>query len=146
MFFTLEYKQADRRARFDRLRGGIAGSATTQSTGVIEIGASDDVSAGTIADHLERAPRGTVAVIDYLQILDQDRRKSPLGEQVDVLHRLSRTQGAVLAVLSQIDRRFGVAQGGLPTRDDVRLPNPVAMAAFNKTCFLNAGQLRFGET
>lgn len=144
LFFTLEYTETDTRARLEKLRGSIAGSATTQPTDGIEIVASDDISADTIAAHLEGVPPGTVIVVDYLQILDQDRRKPPLGEQVDVLRRLARTRGIVLATLSQIDRRFDGAQDAPPTWDEVRLPNPVAKAAFTKTCFLHAGHIHFG--
>lgn len=144
VFFTLEYTEADTRARLEKLQGGMAGSVTRQPIHGIEILASDDISADTIAAHLEGAPRGTVIVVDYLQILDQDRRKPPLNEQVGVLRRLVRTQGIVLAILSQIDRRFDVAQDEPPTWDEVRLPNPVAKAAFTKICFLHAGHVRFG--
>lgn len=140
VFFTLEYTQAETRARLVMLAGG-DGTAV----GGIEIVASDDISAELIAAHIADAPRGTVAVVDYLQILDQDRRKPALGEQVEALRDLARIRGLVLAVLAQIDRRFDPGLAGPPDVGDLRLPNPVAIEAFTQTCFLHAGQMRFGS-
>lgn len=135
VLFTLEYSERDAEDRI-RALGGQAG------TGGVEVVASDGISAETVAAHLAFAPRGTVAVIDYLQILDQQRSKPPLSEQVGALRRLALSNGFVLAFISQIDRRFDDAGEAPPSVDDLRLPNPVDLAAFSKACFIHGGVAR----
>lgn len=139
VFFTLEYTEAQTRAR---LAGLQAGSSRAAEDGV-EIVASDDICASTIVAHLAGSNRGTIAVVDYLQILDQDRTKPPLRDQIEVLRRLARTEGFVLAFLSQIDRRFVGGDAALPDMNDIRLPNPVASGVFTKACFVHAGRMSF---
>ena len=36
--------------------------------------------------------------------------------------------------------------GGCPGHDEVRLPNPVDLKLFDKTCFLNNGELTMSAT
>jgi hypothetical protein len=46
---------------------------------------SDNIRADYIIDRLLSAPQGTVAVVDYLQLLDQKRENSELMTQVRAL-------------------------------------------------------------
>lgn len=50
-----------------------------------EIIATHDICTHSITIHLAGSPKGTVAMIDYLQNLDQRRSTPPLSEQVEVL-------------------------------------------------------------
>ncbi len=87
-----------------------------------EVVTSGDISADFIVRHLSGSPLGTVAVINYLQILDQQRSKPSLSEQVQVLHEFVHETGVVLGFISQIDRSFDPERNPLPGLGDVRLP------------------------
>ncbi|KPL55495.1 DNA helicase [Prosthecomicrobium hirschii] len=135
-FFTLEYSSREARQRIrslDRSEGGWGDK--------LEIVASDAICADFIIGHLSGAPRGTVAIIDYLQILDQQRSKPALADQVRALRDFASETGIVLGFISQIDRRFDPAQKPLPDITDIRLPNPVGMHHFTKVCFLHDGDI-----
>ena len=130
-FFTLEYTHQQSMNRIHALPEGEAIGDR------IEIVTSDEISADYIIRHLAGAPRGTVAVIDYLQLLDQQRSKPALSEQVSALQSFARDTGVVLAFISQIDRSFEAGGKGLPDLGDVRLPNQLDLGLFTKACFLH---------
>jgi replicative DNA helicase len=136
VLFTLEYTEREAMDRIQALDG---------MDHTPEIITSEDISAGFIVRHLAGSPRGTVAVIDYLQILDQQRAKPALAEQVQSLSRFARDTGTIFAFISQIDRSFDAAFSVLPGIADVRLPNAVPSDMFSKACFLHAGQMRLQE-
>lgn len=138
VFFTLEYTAHETRQRIRALEGGAHGLDDR-----VEIVAEDEICADYILRHLAGAPRGTVAVIDYLQILDQHRNKPELSEQLGVLYAFARKAGIVLAFLSQIDRSYDPQSKPLPDLQDIRLPNRVDMSLFSKACFLHEGKTRF---
>ncbi|MCW2309975.1 DNA helicase [Rhodobium gokarnense] len=135
VFFTLEYTERETMERIRSLdRTGAANAP--------EIVTSDEISADFVVRHLSVAPPGTVAVIDYLQILDQQRSKPPLAGQVAVLQAFARRTGVILGFISQIDRSFEPERSPVPCLDDIRLPNPIPAGAFSKACFLHAGEVR----
>lgn len=136
VLFTLEYTEREAMDRIQALNG---------VDHAPEIITSEDISAGFIVRYLADSPRGTVAVIDYLQILDQQRAKPTLAEQVQSLSHFARDTGMIFAFISQIDRSFDAAFGAVPGMTDVRLPNAVPPDAFSKACFLHAGQMRLQE-
>ena len=136
-FFTLEYTHQQSMNRIHALPEGEAIGDR------IEIVTSDEISADYIIRHLAGAPRGTVAVIDYLQLLDQQRSKPALSEQVSALQSFARDTGVVLAFISQIDRSYDPSLKPCPDVDDVRLPNPLDLKLFDKTCFLNNAEVQF---
>jgi replicative DNA helicase len=135
VLFTLEYTDAEARARLTALDTPSPGS-----TDRVEVVTSDAISADTIMRHLSNAAPGSVAVIDYLQILDQQRSKPPLAEQVAALSAFARNQGLILGFISQIDRAFDPTAKRLPDIGDIRLPNPVDLGLFTKACFLQGGK------
>lgn len=138
VFFTLEYTASD---IADRFRALGVDSATFGD--LFAFDASDDICAGHIVAALASAPPGTLAVIDYLQLLDQRRDKPGLMEQVRALKAFARERGLVLVFISQIDRSYDPASKPCPDLADVRLPNPLDLTLFSKTCFLNDGEVRF---
>jgi replicative DNA helicase len=95
---------------------------------------------------LAAAAPGTLVVIDYLQLLDQQRDKPDLMDQVHTLRSFAREKGLIVVFLSQIDRSYDPATKPFPDLGDVRLPNPLDLALFDKTCFLNRGEVRFQAT
>lgn len=82
------------------------------------------------------AARGSVVVIDYLQLLDQRRESPALQDQVAELRQFARGRGCILVFLSQISRAIEERQERRPTLADIHLPNPVRLESFNKICFL----------
>ncbi len=140
VFFTLEYSEREAR---ERLRAADPGAGRLGDR--LEIVTSDDISADYVIGYLAGAPRGTVAVIDYLQILDQQRSKPPLSDQVRALRTFARDTGCVLGFISQIDRAFDPERKPLPDIGDIRLPNFVDPGLFTKVCFLHDGAARLRD-
>jgi len=138
-FFTLECTDQESRRHIRSLSGG------EELGDKVEIVTSDEISADYIMRHMSDSPRGAVAVIDYLQILDQKRSKPTLSEQVPVLRDFARSTGVVLAFISQVDRSFDPDMKALPDMKDIRLPNPIDLKLFTKACFLHDGEARFQE-
>jgi len=134
VLFTLEYTDREARERF-RILGADLESMP-------EIVTSNEISADFIVRYLIGSPRGTVAVIDYLQILDQQRSKPALSEQMQLLQEFAHRSGAILGFISQIDRSFDPESNPLPGIEDIRLPNPIPAGVFSKACLLHAGEAR----
>ncbi|KHJ53237.1 DNA helicase [Aureimonas altamirensis] len=138
VFFTLEYTEQETHARIRWLEG-----ETSDFGAALEIATSDEICAEYIMRHLDDASRGTVAVIDYLQILDQRRNKPELLEQITALQKFARKTGTILAFISQIDRSYDPEAKPLPDMQDIRLPNKVDVGLFSKACFLHEGKAQF---
>lgn len=136
VFCTLEYNQGDVQHRLQSINAKF--SIFDKN---IKIDDSDNINADYIVRKLENAPKGTLVVVDYLQLLDQKRENAPLSEQVEKLQSFARTKGLIIVLISQIDRAFDQSTKPFPELDDVRLPNPVDLTRFNKTCFLNNGEI-----
>lgn len=137
VFFTLEYTETD---VVGRLRA--IGVDPVEWQARLGFDSSDAISAAWIIGRLADAAPGTLVVIDYLQLLDQQREKPPLGEQVEALKRFAAERGLVLVFLSQIDRAYEMSDRPFPQLADVRLPNPLDLSLFSKACFLNRGAMR----
>ena len=85
MFFTLEYTENDMLDRFRAI-----GVAPEDFAGLFEFDSSDDISADDIVKRLAAAPRGTLVVVDYLQLLDQKRENPEL--MIDSIAAIVRTR------------------------------------------------------
>jgi len=140
VFFTLEYTMRD---VLDRLRAiGVEPSALE---GRFEVDLSDAISADHVMTVLAGAPRGTLAVIDYLQLLDQRRDNPDLATQIRRLKAFAADRGVILVFISQIDRTYDAGKKSVPDWSDVRLPNPLDLGLFDKAVFLNGGEIRLSE-
>ncbi len=137
-FFTLEYTGRDVLDRFAAI-----GADIERFRDLFEFDTSDAISADYVAARLASAPRGTLAVIDYLQGLDQKRDNPDLMTQVRALKAFARERGIVIVFISQIDRSYDPALKPCPDIGDVRLPNPLDLGLFDKTCFVNNGAIEF---
>lgn len=137
VFFSLEYSERDVLDRF-RAIGVVPGDFDRLFT----FDNSDDIAADYIVGKLAAAPKGTLVVIDYLQLLDQKRQNPELAVQVRTLQSFARERGLIFVFISQIDRAYDPALKSCPDLDDVRLPNPVDLGLFSKTCFINKGEVR----
>jgi len=136
MFFTLEYTDKD---VLDRLRA--IGREPAELGDRFGFDCSDRISAAYIIDEMATAPRGTLVVVDYLQLLDQRRENPPLAEQVRALKAFAEARGLVIVFISQIDRSYDPAEKPYPDARDIRLPNPVDLELFSKSWFLNNGEI-----
>ncbi|MDF0494682.1 DNA helicase [Bradyrhizobium yuanmingense] len=137
-FFSLEYTEKD---VLDRLRA--IGVEPAQFVKLFEVDCSDAISADYIVKQMEAAPRGTFVVVDYLQLLDQRRENPDLTVQVRALRSFARDTGLIVVFISQIDRSYDSAGKPCPDLSDVRLPNPLDLKLFDKTCFINNAEVQF---
>ena len=78
-------------------------------------------------------------VVDYLQLLDQNRARPVLATQISVLKSFAETAGIIIVMISQFDRSYDPIAKPLPDVSDVRLPNSLDLNLFTKTIFLNDG-------
>ncbi|QQO17675.1 AAA family ATPase [Bradyrhizobium diazoefficiens] len=137
-FFSLEYTEKD---VLDRLRA--IGADPAQFDKLLEVDCSDAISADYVVKQMVTAPRGTIVVIDYLQLLDQRRENPDLTVQVRALKSFARDKGLIVVFISQIDRSYDPVTKPCPDLGDVRLPNPLDLNLFDKTCFLNNSEVQF---
>ena len=137
VFFTLEYNEKEALERIQSI-----GGKQIALDHDFQIDASDEISADYVIDRLSTAPYGTIAVIDYLQIMDQKRTKPELSEQITALKIFAKKSGVIFIFISQIDRSFELSEKLLPELQDIRLPNPLDLQLFNKSCFLNNGKMQ----
>lgn len=135
VFFSLEETQAGLLKRLADLR-------VDPPAQRFAIDTSDDISAGHVMSRLKASRRGALAVIDYLQLLDQRRSNPDLCVQVRDLGEFARAAGVTIVAISQVDRAFEAHGGSLPGLADIRLPNPVDLGLFSHACFLHDGQMR----
>ncbi len=136
MLFTFEYNEAEISSTFEAV-----GAKLSDYLELFSFDTSDDISAARVIDRLRSAPRGTVVLIDYLQLLDQKRDNPPLSEQMSELAAFARERGLVMVFISQIDRRYETTGKTIPDISDVRLPNPLNLSVFDRACFLNDGEI-----
>lgn len=135
-FFTLEYNEHDVLVRLQSLGTDAQNFKRAFSLEV------DEICAEHVIAKLSAAAVGAVAVIDYLQLMDQRRRDPELGEQIIALRNFAQASGSIIVVLSQINRAFELRSEPLPELADVRLPNPADLTLFTKTCFMHEGEVR----
>jgi len=137
-FFTLEFTQIHVLDRFRAI-----GVDPVRFEGLFDLDMSDAISADYIIEKMDGAPVGSLAVVDYLQLLDQKREHPDLMQQVHALKRFADKSGIIFVVISQIDRAYELSAKSCPDLDDVRLPNPLDLSLFSKTCFLQEGEVHF---
>ena len=133
-FFTLEWSLRD---TVEHLH--ILGERSIISSQKFFFDDTDDISAGYIVNQASQVSARSLILIDYLQLLDQKREHPPLNEQVRRLKSFAQSTGAIVVLLSQIDRSFDVTSRRSPSLDDVRLPNPLELTLFDTSCFVNGG-------
>jgi replicative DNA helicase len=131
-FFSLEYTHkvlADKLASLD----------PTYEThkALLTFDFSDDISSDYIIRETEDSiVEGAIIGVDYLQLLDQQRHKPPLQQQIEALKAYAQEKRCIFMFISQIDRVFEQSTRRQPGLDDVRLPNPLDLGLFNKSIFL----------
>lgn len=134
LFFSLDYTKKDIGRRFEML-----GINEHDFQRQFLFDTSDAISADYIIEQSQNEPRGTCIVVDYLQLLDQQREKPELMVQIKALKAFAEEKGLTILCISQIDRAFDADSKVCPDLSDVRLPNPLDLSLFSKACFLNNG-------
>ncbi len=141
VFFSLEYGAADLFDLFVSIDRKLSDFRE-----LFEFDTSDSICAEYIIDRLSDSPPATVVVVDYLQLLDQKRSTPGLEDQIIALKSFAETRKMIMLFISQIDRRFDMTDRSCPGLDDVRLPNPLNLNLFSRSCFLNNGELYLSRT
>lgn len=141
VFFSLECTEADVARYFAAI-----GEKQELYSDRFSFDDSDDICGTYMTNRLESAGPGTVVVVDYLQLLDQKRENQNLTEQVGQLKALAKVRGLIMVFVSQIHRNYDPTNRPIPSMKDVRLPNPLDLALFDKTCFLHDGGVEFAPT
>lgn len=137
VFFTLDYNPQGVVELFAKI-----GVNPRKYDGLFKLDNADNIDAQYIMQQMESAPRGTLIVVDYLQLLDQ-RRKSPiLATQLEALKLFACENGLIMIFSSQIDRNYELSEKLFPDMRDVRLPNPLDLSIFDKAGFMNGGEIR----
>lgn len=137
-FFTLEYSWSDTEKRLESI-----GEEKLCANEKFSFDGSDAICASYIIEQLADVERETLVVIDYLQLLDQKRSNPELSIQIQDLKSFAKRQGIIVVCISQIDRSFVNDNSHPPTRNDVRLPNPLDLSMFDATCFLHNGKIDY---
>lgn len=140
LLFTLEFTEQQARKHLKSLEASGGNIAET-----VQIFTSDQISAEYIIQHMSGLEPGAIAVIDFLQLLDQQRSKPVLSEQLRTLGDFAKRTGIVLGFIAQIDRSFELEGKRLPDIGDVRLPNSVDLGLFSKACFLHNGEAQLQD-
>jgi len=140
-FFTLDFTAAEVANCFKAL-----GEDPEEFSDRFLVDASDQICADYILSKLASAPANTLVVIDYLQLLDQKRENPDLMHQVHQLRSFARERQLIILCLSQIDRRYDSTDRPCPGIDDVRLPNPLDLSLFDKTCFLHQDTMQIASS
>ncbi len=136
VLFSLEYNDQQIVTHFEA-----NGGAPADCNGLFEFDNSDAINSDHIMDRLGDTPPGTVIVIDYLQLLDQKRSNPDLMVQVRALKAFVCARGLIMVFISQIDRSYDASAKPFPDLCDVRLPNPLDLTLFDKSCFMKAGRV-----
>ncbi len=136
VFFSSECSYRD-----VRMKLSASGYRETEKLGTFRIRLSDNVCAEKIEETLVDAVPGSIAVIDYLQVMDQHRSQPPLGVQIEELRQFANKRRITLVFLSQVHRSFDPEIRSLPGFSDIRTTNPVDLSHFDKGCFLHDGEM-----
>ncbi len=139
-FFSLEYGPEEIRRTFDAINEEMALFEDR-----FEYDCSEEICASYITGRLADAAPGTIVIVDYLQLLDQKRKHPELEAQVADLKAFAGARGLILLFVSQIHRDFDPARRAVPGLVDVRLPNPLDLKMFSRTCFLHEGEIEVAE-
>ena len=102
----------------------------------VQIDCSDEICADYIIDKLQAAESGSLVIIDYLQLLSEDRRHPSLQDQIEKLVAFARSSGCIIVVLAQLDRDVDARPMQCPSVGDIRLRNLLDTQLFNKVLFL----------
>lgn len=142
-YFTLAEVHKDiagRIAIYDESIGNFSereGYPGNEHLGYIGIDYSNDISADYIIERTKATIiKGSVIVIDYLQMLDEKRTNPPLQEQIEKLKKYAKEKNCIIIFISQVRREIENQVDKTPTLKDIRLPNPLDLRLINKVILI----------
>lgn len=135
-FYSLDFTQNDIAIRLEAL-----GFDVTDQADGLTLDTSNEICADYILSKMSSVLPGAVIVIDYLQLLDQNRSKPIVTDQILALKSFANAKEVIVVLISQIDRAYDPITKPLPDALDVRMPNPIDLKLFDKMIFINDGQL-----
>jgi replicative DNA helicase len=98
---------------------------------------SNDIQASYIIKNTEQdISKGSLIVIDYLQLLDEKRTNDALQVQIERLKVFAKKTGCIIIFISQLTREIENRDDRKPTINDIRLPNPLDLKLMNKIILL----------
>lgn len=134
-YFTLSEVHRDiagRIAIYDENIGNL-----NEHLGFVGVDYSNDICAEYIIERTRPTiSKGSVIVVDYLQMLDEKRVNPPLQTQVEELKKYAREVGCIIIFISQVRREVENQFDSTPSIFDIRLPNPLDLKLFNKILLL----------
>lgn len=136
-FFTLEWNVSDILKRLS-----IIGTDVKSLDGKFQFDNSEHINAEYIINNLDSAKHGTLVAIDYLQLLDQRIGNPDLGTQIQMLSNFAKQRKLIIVMVSQIKRDFEQSGKPYPELEHVRKLSPMDLRHFDKTCFLNSGEIQ----
>ena len=138
-FFTLEFTRQELVTKLSRID-----ETYDQHNPLLKLNFSEEISSSyIIAQTQDVVQEGSLIAVDYLQLLDQQRNKPPLQNQIEELKMYARETNSIFIFISQIDRAFEQKGHARPSLEDVRLPNPLDLGLFNKSIFAHADHMFF---
>lgn len=104
----------------------------------LELDYSNDISAKYIIEKTQKTiSKGSVIVIDYLQLLDEKKSNPPIQDQVEQLKNYAKEKECIVIFISQLNRDIESRLDIKPSMEDIRLPNPLELKFFNKIILLH---------
>ncbi len=136
-FFSLEYAEKTLFTKLAELD-----QKFEPNNSLLKLDLSDKISSDYIIDQTKSTvTEGSLIAVDYLQLLDQNRNKPPLQRQIEDLKSYAKEKKCILIFISQIDRAFDQKELTKPSIEDIKLPNPLDLSLFNKSIFVENGQI-----
>ncbi|MEM8878262.1 MAG: DNA helicase [Pseudomonadota bacterium] len=135
-FFSLQDNRSELRDRFREL-----GVDPGRELPTLQLDTSDDIDAAYIIDRTSEISGNPFVVIDYLQVIGEQNDWQSLDRQLVELRAQAKRTGAVIVVLSQIDRAFEPAGSTVPDVANVRCADQLDLSVFGHACFLHEGQI-----
>lgn len=131
-YFTLAETHKDVAGRM-----AIYDESIGQNNDIFELNYSNDICADYIIEKTKDGIQAnSLIIIDYLQLLDEKRVNPPLQDQVEKLKNYAKEKRCIIIFLSQVNRELEYKNDRRPTKEDIRLPNPLDTKLLNKTIFL----------
>jgi replicative DNA helicase len=104
----------------------------------IAVDFSNEISADYIIERTKKTvSKGSLIVVDYLQLLDEKRSNPSLQIQVEKLKNFAKEKECIVIFISQLNRELENRVDKKPTMEDIRLPNPLELKFFNKIMLLH---------
>lgn len=98
-----------------------------------ELDYSSDINADYIIEKTKKTiSKGSLIVVDYLQLLDVKMSNPPLQIQIEKLKNYAKEKECVVIFISQLNKDVENRSEQKPVMEDVSLPNTVELKFFNK--------------